>query len=92
MAESNSTGDTVTMDAETHDKNAPITIDVPQFLFDMNDIRVLARAAQIMVSEGDEEDSGDAAMLMRMVAERAQVLKSQIDLASMKAGRKGGAA
>lgn len=72
--------------------NTPININVPRFLFEMNDIRVLAKAAQIMVSEGDEEDSGDAAMLMRMVAERAQVLKNEIDRASMKASREGGAA
>jgi hypothetical protein len=72
--------------------NKPINIDVPEFLFGMNDIRVLARAAQIMVSEGDEEDSGDAAMLMRMVAERAQVLKNEIDHASTKANMEGGAA
>lgn len=72
--------------------NTPISINVPLFLFEMNDIRVLAKAAQIMVSEGDEEDSGDAAMLMRMVAERAQVLKDEIDHASMKASREGGAA
>lgn len=71
--------------------SSAINIDVPRFLFEMNDIRVLAKAAQIMVSEGDEEDSGDAAMLMRMVAERAQVLKNEIDRASMKASREGGA-
>lgn len=70
----------------------PINIDVPRLLFDMNDIRVLARAAQIMVSEGDEEDSGDAAMLMRMVAERVQVLKNEIDFAGINASREGAAA
>lgn len=83
------------MSATTEDANSlnpPISIDVPRFLFDMNDIRVLAKAAQVIASEGDEECSDVAAILMRMVAERAQVLKNEIDNASTNASREGGAA
>lgn len=72
--------------------NTPINIDVPRFLFDMNDIRLLAKAAQAIATEGEEEDLDAAAMLMRMVAERVQVLKNEIDHASLNARREGATA